>query len=338
MRTYQRLMRAYERARIDEIDQNSKYVFISDCHRGSGNFSDEFSKNRNTFIHALNHYYDRGFTYVEVGDGDELWAANHMSIIYEAHTDAILAMKRFFDDDRMIMIYGNHNIYMRDEAYVRSHYDRCFNEFTETYVDLFPGLKVEEALILKHKQSLQELFVVHGHQGDAANDQFWFFTMLSLKYFWRYLNALGIKNPTSPVKNVFKRHKVEKNYIKWIERNRKMLICGHTHRFKYPRTNEMPYFNTGCCVYPTTITAIELEDEKITLVRWKVLVNEDGLLQVSRMVLKGPEPISKFDLRDTSGPRLSALVSESVHEIKKSHKVGQEGATAVDDAHVKKDA
>ncbi len=315
MQTHKRLMRAYNHAKIEDFDQNSKYVFISDCHRGNGAFADEFSKNRNTYIRALTYYYENGFTYVEVGDGDELWEPNRMSVIQEAHTDAVNAMKRFFDDGRMIMIYGNHNIRMRDPEYVKENYYRYYNEFTEEYSDLFPGLEPVEALRLIEKETGQEIFVVHGHQGDLANDQLWRISRFSLRYFWRYLHNFGIKSPASPVKNIFKRHRVERHYIRWIRRYRQMLICGHTHRFKYPRKNELPYFNTGCCVYPTTITAIELENNQISLIRWKILVNADGILQIQRMVLKGPEPIEKFDLREANLDRVDSMYTRSVVEV-----------------------
>lgn len=326
MRTFQRLMKAYNRAEVRTIDETSRYVFMSDVHRGNGGISDEFSKNRNTYIYALNEYYKRGFTYVEVGDGDELWEANHMNVIQEAHTDAVAAIKQFFDDDRMIMMYGNHNMDMRKDEYVRKHYDHYYNRYTEEQVDLFPGLEVLESLILKQEDTGQEIFVVHGHQGDVANDQLWFLTMLSLKYFWRHFRAFGIKSPASPIKNIFKRHKIERNYIKWIVRNRMALICGHTHRFKYPKTNELPYFNTGCCVYPTTITALELENNMLSLIRWKVLVNDEGINQVRRMVLQGPRPIEEFDLRKMDTSEIEAMMDASYEDVRTSKQTieGQE--------------
>ncbi len=328
MQTIKRLMRAYQDASVLEFNRDSKYVFISDCHRGNGSTGDEFSKNRNTYIHAMTHYFDNGFTYVEVGDGDELWEAGRISVIQEAHTDAVNAIKRFHDAGRMIMIYGNHNMRLRDLEYVKYNYYRYYNEFTERFEDLFPGLQPIEALRLVEEETRQEIFVVHGHQGDLANDQLWFVTKFSLRYFWRYFHNFGIKNPASPVKNIFKRHKIEKNYIKWIEQNRMMLICGHTHRFKYPRSGELPYFNTGCCVYPTTITAIELENGQISLIRWKLLVNSDAVLQVQRMVLKGPEPIEKFDLREADPGKLASLYHKSVVGVEASRS-NIEGSTNI---------
>jgi UDP-2,3-diacylglucosamine pyrophosphatase LpxH len=297
MRTDERLDNAYNNARIEYFDENSKYIFFSDCHRGTGGHADEFSKNQNVFKYALEYYFENGFTYVEAGDGDELWEYPRVKDIKNAHFDAYETIKKFHNDDRFILIYGNHNIYLKNEDYVKRNYYTHYNEFKEERYDFLPGLKPYEAIVLKNKNTNQEIFVVHGHQGDFANDQLWSMTMLSLKYFWKHLHAFGIKNPASPVRNTYKRHKIERNYNKWIQKNKKMLICGHTHRFKFPRKNELPYFNTGCCIYPTIISGIEISEGSIRLVRWKTLVNEEGILQINRAILRGSEPIEKFDIR-----------------------------------------
>lgn len=258
IKTQQRLTKAYQNARIEYMDENSKYVFFSDCHRGSGGHQDEFTKNRNVYLFALDQYYKDGFTLVEAGDGDELWEHPKFKVIKNAHYHVFLSMKRFFDEGRLILLYGNHNNYLKNPEYVKENYYTYFDDYRKKESNFFKGLKPCEALLLKNQQTGQEILTVHGHQGDFANDQFWIFTMLSVKYFWRHVHAFGVKNPASPVKNVYKRHKIEKNFNKWIEKHKTMLICGHTHRYKYPREGELPYFNTGCCIYPTTITGVEI--------------------------------------------------------------------------------
>ena len=45
---------------------------MSDCHRGQGTEGDNFLKNQNLFLGALEYYNHRGFIYIELGDGDEL--------------------------------------------------------------------------------------------------------------------------------------------------------------------------------------------------------------------------------------------------------------------------
>lgn len=298
MFTKQRLTGAYKGATVKEFNEETKYVFISDHHRGDGSLSDEFTRNRNIFQYALDYYYQNDFVYVEAGDGDELWEYQDFKHIKNAHPGVFSTIKKFYDDDRLIMMWGNHNIYLKNPKYVAKHYYTNYDEYHDTFFDFLPNLKPIEALVLKNERTGQEILTVHGHQGDAPNDQFWRLTMLSLKYFWRFLHAFGIRNPSSPVKNISRRHKIEKNYSKWIAENKMMLICGHTHRFKFPKKNGVPYFNIGCCVYPTIITAVELIGEEIQLVRWHVQSEKDGNLRIVRQVMRGPVNVSEFDLRE----------------------------------------
>jgi UDP-2,3-diacylglucosamine pyrophosphatase LpxH len=200
MNTVQRLKDAFTNGRLEMFDESSKYVFLSDCHRGNGNQADEFTKNQNTFQHALSFYYQRGFTYVEVGDGDELWEHPRIKDIKNAHFETFEIIKRFHQNNRFILIYGNHNIYLKDPKYVEENLFTHLNEHSGQKVDFLKDIKPEEALVLKQKKTGQQIFVVHGHQGDFSNDQFWYLNMLSLKYFWRYLHAIGVQNPSSPVK------------------------------------------------------------------------------------------------------------------------------------------
>lgn len=292
-----RLTRAYKKADVEYFDHNSKYIFFSDIHRGDDSISDEFTRNQNAFLHALNYYYKEGYKYIEVGDGDELWEYKNFRVIRLAHTDVFTVIKKFFDEGRFIMLYGNHNIYLKSKHYVKENYYQYYDEYNQERVDLFPGLKPKEALILKHKKSKQKIFVLHGHQGDVMNDQLWFFAMLLLRYFWRYLHIVGLDNPTSPARNLYQRHKVEKVYDKWIERHKMMLICGHTHRQKFPKANDLPYFNSGCCIRTRGLSGIEIINGEILMVDWRVAADDDGDLHIKRTVVRGPEPIEKYDCK-----------------------------------------
>jgi UDP-2,3-diacylglucosamine pyrophosphatase LpxH len=294
MFTDKRLTKAYKDAKIEYFDENSKYIFFSDSHRGDDSVSDDFSKNQNLYLHALDYYYSNNYVYVEVGDGDDLWEYAEFKHIRLAHNDIFLMLKKFFDEKRMIILYGNHNIYLKNKNYVKNHLYDYYDEYNQDTHELFTGIIPYEALVLKHKSSNQEIFVVHGHQGDFMNDQGWFISMILLRYFWRFMHVVGFKNPASPAKNLYKRHKIEKNYKKWIEKHQMMLICGHTHRQKFPKNQELPYFNTGCCIHTRNITGIEIIDGKILMVDWRVRADQKGILQIKRNVMRGPEPIDKF--------------------------------------------
>ncbi|SHI46356.1 metallophosphoesterase family protein [Parasporobacterium paucivorans] len=306
MFTNKRLSGAYENARIEYFDNTSKYVFMSDSHRGDDGLSDEFTRNQNIFLHALDHYYEDGFVFVEAGDGDELWEQSSYKYLRLAHRDVYNALKKFFDDGRLILLYGNHNIQLKYPQYVR---DNCFYYYSEYYErkhKFLYGIEPQEALLMKHRETGQEILTVHGHQGDFFNDQLWRFSLILSRYFWRFMHVIGLHNPSSPSKNLHKRHKIETAYTKWIQLSKTMLICGHTHRPKFPKNGELPYFNTGCCIHSRGINCIEISDGKILMADWIVRANEDGLLEVKRKVVRGPEPLEKYDFN--SNPDLNKII------------------------------
>lgn len=297
MQTERRLTAAYENAKLEYFNADSKYIFFSDVHRGDDSVSDEFARNQNIYIHALNYYYNKDFTYVEVGDGDELWEYSKFKHIRLAHTDCFVVLKKFFDDQRFIMLYGNHNIFLKDKDFLKSNYYQFYDEYKQERVELFKDLTVHEALLLRHQETNQEILVVHGHQGDFMNDQGWRISMLLLRYFWRFMHVVGFENPASPARNLFKRHKVERAYNKWIEKHKTALICGHTHRPKFPKNGDLPYFNTGCCIHTRGICGIEIENNQILMVDWRIVADCNGVVRIDRQVVRGPEPIESFDCK-----------------------------------------
>jgi len=295
MFTDKKLMEAYKNAKVEDFDVNSKYIFFSDCHRGDDSVSDEFCRNQNIFSHALEFYFNNGYVYVEVGDGDELWEYPKFKHIRLAHSDVFAMLKKFFDDKRLIMLYGNHNNYLKNKNYVRKNFYNFYDDYSQDIHNLFTGIIPYESLMLKNKSTSQEILIVHGHQGDLMNDQLWLLNMLLLRYFWRFMHVVGFQNPSSPARNHFKRHKIERTYKKWIKKHEMMLICGHTHRQKFPKDEELPYFNTGCCIHSRGITGIEILEGKIMMVDWRITADRDGVLQIERHIMRGPEPIEKFD-------------------------------------------
>jgi UDP-2,3-diacylglucosamine pyrophosphatase LpxH len=298
MFTDKRLMEAYKTAKVEYFDKTSKYVFFSDSHRGDDSISDEFSRNQNIFRHALNYYFNNGYVYVEAGDGDELWEYTKFRHIRLAHSDVFRILKKFYQDHRFLMLYGNHNIYLRNNDYVKKNYYSFYDDYSQDIKELLDGIKPFESLVLKNRTTGQEILIVHGHQGDLMNDQLWYVSMFLLRYFWRFIHVIGFHNPSSPARNHFKRHKIERNYKKWIQKHKIMLICGHTHRQKFPKDRELPYFNTGCCIHTKGITGIEIADGKIMMVDWRIQADRDGVLQVERNIMRGPVPMEDFDMKN----------------------------------------
>lgn len=301
MKTQDRLTDAYESAHLVEFDRSSRMIFMSDLHRGDGSVADEFAKNKVIVTHALAHYFDEGFTLVELGDCEDLWEFPHIKHIVRAHGIVYGKLQQFHRLGRYLRLYGNHDAQLSDPEYVRRNLSDLQSPQTGELEPLLPDLDVHSALRLRSRETGQELLVVHGHQGDFSNDQAWRFTMWSYRVFWRWLHAFGIQHPSSPIKNSYKRHKVERNYVKWIRARQVALLCGHTHRAKFPAPDETPYFNTGSGTFNAYVTCIEITDDTIALVRWRVESDANGYLKVVRWVLAGPRDLADFDRRRHPG-------------------------------------
>lgn len=293
MNTDKRLDECYKKSRVIEFDKNSRFIMFSDVHRGDNSMSDDFAHNQNIYYYALNHYLHEGYTYFELGDGDELWEHSRFEVILSAHSDVFMILKKFYERNRLRMIYGNHNIYLKNKGWLKKNYYRFADEFLDTHAELFKNIEVPESYLLKYKETGFEFLLVHGQQGDLFNDRLWYPSMLSLRFFWRFLHVLGFRNPASPAKNRLKRHKIEVNFSKWIEKNKTAIICGHTHRPKLSKIGEIPYFNSGCCIHPRGINGIEIFDGKIMLVDWRVRPDKKGTLRISKKIIRGP-----IDIKD----------------------------------------
>lgn len=291
-----RLDSAYSNAKIIDFDNDSKLILFSDCHRGDNSFADDFANNRNIYFHALKHYYNEGFQYFELGDGDELWENIKFESILHAHKNVFKLMKRFHDENKLHMIWGNHDMVYRDTKYVRKHLTTYFDPKTGKDEDLFRGIEYHEAIILKHCDTNQELFLTHGHQADWWNYVFWRWSRFMVRVLWKPLNVMGIADPTSPAKNYKGLIKVERRTKNWIEENNNLItIFGHTHRPRYPVPGDIPFFNSGSCVHPRSITGLEIENGSISLIKWQIATKEDGTLQIVRVLLEGPRKLSEYE-------------------------------------------
>lgn len=242
-----RLDHAFLQAPILPINLDTKYVIFSDCHRGIGNNNDNFLKNGNSYFAALQYYYQRGFTYIENGDGDELWENYTIEQIKEIHGDVFAQLMEFQKKGRLFMLYGNHDMVKRNLSYPHSD---------------FPYY---EGLILRLSQ--KDLRITHGHQADVPNSVLWKLTRFLVRYLWAPLEYFGVSDPTNAARNNTKKEKLEKRYLSYARENRCFLMTGHTHRPMLGNAAS-PYFNCGSCVHPKCITCIELCGHQINLVKW----------------------------------------------------------------------
>ena len=295
MTSKNRLNRAYKNAKVISFDNSSKFILFSDCHRVDNSFADDFANNRNIYFHALKNYYAEGFTYCELGDGDELWENISFDQILEAHKNVYELMQLFFNQNRLHTIWGNHDMIYRNPKYVEKYLFSYFDERLGGDKPLFPNIEVGEAIILKHTDTQQELFLVHGHQADWWNFIFWKWSRFLVRVLWKPLNVMGIADPTEPAKNYKELIKVERRTKKWIiENNNLITVVGHTHRPRFPEPGDIAYFNDGSCVHPRSITGLEIENGEISLIKWQIATNEEGILQIVRVLLEGPKKLIDY--------------------------------------------
>lgn len=289
-----KLDKLYNRSHILPFDNNSKFIIFSDCHRGQGNSSDNFLPNQNIFYAALDYYYKNDYTYIELGDGDELWENRDINDIIEAHTDVFSLLSKYHQSNRLYMIYGNHDMVKKNKSFCKNKFCNYTDKKQNTKKTLFPDIIIRESLVLKHKQDHYELFLLHGHQGDLINDTLWPLGRWLVRYLWRPLESIGFNAPVSTAKSHKNRIKAEFLLAQYAKEKNKLLIAGHTHRPVFSEPKESLYFNDGSCVSSLSITGIEIVNGEISLVKWVIKLNPQNILFVTKDRLEGPQNLNLY--------------------------------------------
>jgi predicted phosphodiesterase len=287
-RGQRRLDHVLETAAEIPFDDNSKIVLLSDMHRGDKSDGDSFAPNEALFMHALRHYYQEGFTYIELGDADDVWHAGRFSAIREAYPQVFELLRQFKSQDRLHLIFGNHEIQERGYRPVQKE-----------------DLAAEEGLVLRHRRTGQRLFMVHGHQMDVWCDQLASVGRPAVRFIYTALNRLGFETgtvsaATSPADGVIiqtlsgwyrsQQEKLTQHLVDWARNKRQLIIAGHTHLPKFATNRRAPYFNTGCCVNPGYMTGIEIQNGSIGLVKWFM----DGAQGYERSLMAPADRLSLY--------------------------------------------
>jgi predicted phosphodiesterase len=279
-----------------------RLIIMSDMHRGDGSGADDFAKNSLIYRCALAHYLEEGFTYIELGDAEELWENENFDQIYITHTPVYELLAKFHDPDpvktRYLKVWGNHDLYWKGHVAV--------------YRTLFPGIEIHEGVILdtggdectgggdgRKAVVGGTILLIHGHQADpkcsgegAAVSKFF------VHHFWPDLQRCGAKDPTRAALNPGLCNEVDRQLHEWANHNDQgiaAIIAGHTHRAVFENLSlterryleskiktegieikhqpDGSYYNTGSCVHPLSITGIEITFEgshgpRLCLVEW----------------------------------------------------------------------
>ncbi|MBE3137669.1 MAG: hypothetical protein IMZ43_09830 [Thermoplasmata archaeon] len=215
------------------IKKDRPILFLSDLHMGGGGPADNFVQNEKIVLDNINLYVKEGFLIVITGDGEELWQFTKKEID-KAHQDIITLFAQLKGMGRLIELEGNHN----------------------------KGIGLPESLLIDGENPI---LVIHGHQGDFINDKWWRVGRFFTRYIWKYIEVLGIKDPTSASKNLKKHDLVRKMHNEWANRLEIPLVYGHTH-FQ----EQCGYaWNVGGGITPGRVDIIELNDKGLRLSAWR---------------------------------------------------------------------
>lgn len=284
---YSRITKAFQGAVRLPLSERSRYVLISDCHRGAGTSNDNFMKNQNLYFAALQHYYKLGYTYIELGDGDELWENIKMRQIKETHSNVFWLLSLFSNQNRLYMLYGNHDMVKKDPGFTAKNFSSYTCPTGREELPLFPGMPFHSGLILEMPGQGRDIYLTHGHQPDPLNSTFWRLSRLLVRHIWKPLERFGVLDPTSAAKNYKRKGKTEQRLHHWAVKENHILITGHTHRPTLAEEDPF-YYNSGSCIHPRCITCLEIEGRQIRLVKWTLNTRPDMTLYVAREPLAGP--------------------------------------------------
>jgi len=287
---------ALKTAKSVTINEDSKLVFFSDLHKGDNSYADDFTHNMQIYSYAIQDYFEKDFTYIELGDGIELWENYSFEPIYKAHKAVFELLKQFYNQNRLYMLWGNHDMIFRDPIMVEKLLYQIFMPKNIQEKEKLFNLEFHESILLQIENTEKNILLIHGHQADWLNYKFWKVSRFFVRYFWMPLQKwFNVKDPTSPAKNYKNLIKVERRLKDWMLKNdNQMVIAGHTHRPRFPEPEELPYFNDGSCVHPNSIIGIEIVNLEISLVKWHRNIDNDNKTHFIKTILEGPKSLNLY--------------------------------------------
>jgi UDP-2,3-diacylglucosamine pyrophosphatase LpxH len=292
---------------------NSKWIILSDQHKGTRDAADDFLAAEENYVAALDYYFANDYHLACLGDSEELWE-NTPATVLKSYPECLQSEVRFLHKNQFIKIFGNHDLEwsytVPQLMYLKDKYG--------------PGLKIQEGLLLTvpYNDTEYSIFMAHGHQGDKRSDgsafSKWFVATI-----WTPLQRfLEVKSTTtSDSFELGDRHNIM--MYEWSATHKNLLfISGHTHKpvfasldhierinkalvsakqandiariqkleaelkkraseyagKQFIKTMVAPsYFNSGCCCFSDgDITGIEIAEGEIRLVKWKYSAEENA--------------------------------------------------------------
>jgi predicted phosphodiesterase len=222
--------------------RTGKFIIFSDQHKGRRNGADDFALAEANYLAALQHYYEQGFYFINLGDSEELWE-NNLWQIKKKNKAGFEAEKRYLEHGRSIKIFGNHDLFWDNDPLAGWHLKNIYGDKVKVYEGVvlktamcdneWPVTEkpaAEQQMSIPTNNSSMTIFLTHGHQGDASSDGNWFSKFFVAKV-WAPLQALLRINPNTPAYDAEKKTLHNHIMYEWsAEQKDLLLVTGHTHQ------------------------------------------------------------------------------------------------------------
>lgn len=293
-----------KRGEIFEIKETDKFIILSDQHKGTRDFADDFMLAEKNYLQALKYYEAEKFNYLNLGDSEELWE-NLLESVIKHNKNTFEAEKLFIKRKAFTKIFGNHDLYWDNDPLSQYNLKRIYGEVIRIYEGAILRFSFENGML--------DVFLTHGHQGDLQSDGNWF-SKWFVSTIWAPLQAYLKINPNTPAYDNQLKTVHNSLMYSWVQEQQNIvLITGHTHQPVFaslthlerlyskltkaaaennksameminaelnklaakgvqpPLLNKYKsaYFNSGCCCFNDgDITGIEIESGFIRLIKW----------------------------------------------------------------------
>jgi predicted phosphodiesterase len=291
--------------------QQTRFIILSDQHKGAKNGADDFQDSEGAYLAALDFYYQHDYHLISLGDSEELWE-NTLLQVRKHNALSFEAEKKFARQHQFTKIFGNHDLDWEIDPLA----PRLLEEIYSMPVIALEGIILQTTIA----QNQLNILCTHGHQGDRQSDGNWF-SKFFISKIWAPLQAYLRINPNTPAYDHTLKSLHNRIMYEWSSlQNNLMLITGHTHQPVFESLTHLErlhrkqqqalydqnptwakaiedeiqwrrvednslspdymkmrpsYFNSGCCCFADgDITGIEIAEGFIRLIKWKKNVRQ----------------------------------------------------------------
>jgi len=276
-----------------QLQQQDKFIIFSDQHRGAKNGADDFMNAESNYLAALDYYFQEGFSFISLGDSEELWE-NSLSSVKKNNEVSFESEKRFILQKRFYKVFGNHDLLWSNDPLSWLYLKNIYGEKVKVYEGIILQLAIGNLQLTTDKKQSEttnlklstancqlQIFLTHGHQGDASSDGNWF-SKFFVARIWAPLQAFLKINPNTPAYNQDLKTVHNRIMYEWsAQQNNTLLITGHTHQpvfesLTHPEKLYKELLEAKSSNDNTKITELETKIQSIS--RRKNKFNQDVLL------------------------------------------------------------